>query len=181
MLQEISRVCQDLARRHEEIFLAFINNNIIPKIKRDIETILKNGWADEISRNDLYHAHIIVPRNLDFKKKIISFIISKVLFFWDVEEEKDEEKIIHILNNSKILYHSHEGLTKDKRNIDINRNIISELNNNLIYTNNSKFTITPNDLGCYEAIHIFFEIKNDELKFEFYIYNGKEIPEYFVE
>ena len=82
------------------------------RVVKDIDTILRNGWADEISRRDFYHGHICTyPKD---EKPVI----------------KDEGLLQNNLNLSHvlILYHSHEA---DEKLEDPNRNILSDTQGNI--------------------------------------------------
>ena len=126
---------KELAARHKDFFLKLAFEDVLARIKEEVPKILANGWAKEISKNDLDHVHVCIPWVLDLP---------------DFDEEEDLIK--WLIDNAILLYHSQEwtGIYKD-------RNIISKKNPDQLYTDNSKKTVEPQHLKAYEVISIKFK------------------------
>lgn len=125
---------KELAANHKDFFLKLAFEDVLARIQNEVPKILVNGWAKEISKNDLDHVHVCIP------------------WFLDLPNFDDKNLIKWLINNAILLYHSQEwtGIYKD-------RNIISKKNPDQLYTDNSKKTVVPGDLKTYEVISIKFK------------------------
>lgn len=84
-----------------------LREDLAVRVVRDINHILKQGWADEISRRDFYHGHVcqcINPNN--------------------PQRHYGGALLQNLLNPASVvlLYHTHE---LDEKKNDPNRNIVS--------------------------------------------------------
>ena len=123
-------IVSELIIKNKIQIISFINSVIKNRIESDIKIIIKKGWANEISNNDLYHCHICVPVNI-----------------------ANAPTLINLKNSILIIYHSRErtGAITAK-----NRNIISRLSSSKPFVDNSKVTVNAIDYKSIEIALINF-------------------------
>jgi len=123
-------IVSELIIKNKIQIISFINSVIKNRIESDIKIIIKKGWANEISNNDLYHCHICVPVNI-----------------------ANAPTLINLKNSILIIYHSRErtGAITAK-----NRNIISRLSSSKPFVDNSKVTVNAIDYKSIEIAQINF-------------------------
>jgi hypothetical protein len=123
-------IVSELIIKNKIQIISFINSVIKNRIESDIKIIIKKGWANEISNNDLYHCHICVPVNIS-----------------------NAPTLINLKNSILIIYHSRErtGAITTK-----NRNIISRLSSSKPFVDNSKVTVNAEDYKSIEIAQINF-------------------------
>lgn len=49
----------EVIKNRKQEYYNFLLNDVIPKVEKDIETIIKNGWSDDVNKNDLMHVHLV--------------------------------------------------------------------------------------------------------------------------
>ncbi len=84
-----------------------LREELTKRIVRDINHILRQGWADEISRKDFYHGHVCTYTNPKNTQRMLCGAL--------MQESLNIHSVV-------LLYHTHE--LDEKRN-DPNRNIAS--------------------------------------------------------
>ncbi|MDD5317773.1 MAG: hypothetical protein PHF51_03510 [Candidatus ainarchaeum sp.] len=132
--------------RTRKAFARAVEEKVIPKILEDIPKILANGWADSVSKEDLYHCHILFPHSASASANI-----------WSrrgfVKAERPE---------IMLLYHSREEaklLPSSK-----NRSILSPLNSHELRADGKYAVLHGPDIGCWNAGYVFFAKTRAELE-----------------
>ncbi|MFA6092620.1 MAG: hypothetical protein WCU88_06820 [Elusimicrobiota bacterium] len=74
---------------HREEFYKTVEEVLLPKIVQDIDDIVRNGWATEVSTKDLCHVHLLVSAD---------YPLDKARSYPEILNGRDVS----------ILYHSHE-------------------------------------------------------------------------
>ena len=130
-------IVSELIIKNKIQIISFITEFIKNKIESDIKIIIKKGWANEISNNDLYHCHICVPVNI-----------------------ANAPNLTNLKNSILIIYHSRERKTRlfDETGAITakNRNIISRLSSSKPFVDNSKVTVNAIDYNSIEIAQINF-------------------------
>jgi len=124
---------------NRERFYEAIEKIILPKIKNEIQDIIKKGWADAISPNDLYHCHLLIGWNYN---------VDNLGF----------EKLISC-DDIQLLYHSKEfpsiGQNTENRNILSTSKLPPRALQPKIRERNR---VDPADLRCWDSCCIYFGV-----------------------
>jgi len=132
----IEDIKENLARNRERFYQS-IEQKVLPKIQRDIDTIIQNGWADSVSPEDLFHCHL----NIDWFYPVDKKGYDRLLSGEDVH----------------LLYHSREFQQNT-----LDRNIVADLDSEP-RTINGKKTLTPGDLKQWQAATVYFGLTDEDL------------------
>jgi hypothetical protein len=137
---------------NKDRFYESLEGKVLPKIEEDIDIILTNNWAGEVSPQDLYHCHVLIPQ------------------FYPVDTEGYGGLIS--ADEVQLLYHSRES-----QNVTHGRNIMSSLGSRP-KTVNGKRTLNPVDLKCWDSCQINFGLNEEDLnaqeyKFDKVVKRGK--------
>ena len=136
-----------------------ISPRIYEKAISDIDWIFEKGYADEISRKDFFHFHILIPSNrlrlypdLDKSKMMKD---PDIMFLYHTREssfdftERPERNIASNFEGEPWL------VRPEWYKFKITRDLI------FINPNHSNHTVYPIDLGCRHILSVYFKIDQD--------------------
>lgn len=157
-----------------------LREDLAHRVVRDIDHILEQGWADEISREDLFHAHVCTLSEKIGNPRKIKRGVTR-------QDELDDKQVV-------LVYHSHELDGKASlpyRNIASYREeglpvtimpqlagayVRSRFGDNYHLEHERKasgiITVTPFDLGLDEWFDVVFQYAPDK---EYALRNGRNI------
>lgn len=89
--------------RYSQEFFDCLETELIPKVLEDIFRILQSRWAEEISKKDFYHVHIlgnpytaISTKKTDVKKIWIFYCLKTTFAFYTTPLRKQDGLLIGI-------------------------------------------------------------------------------------